>query len=152
VVVALALVFFATRHLRLLYQTIPLLVAAYVIRFLPEALAASRSSLSTITPRFEEAARSLGRGPLAVLRSLTLPLMKPGLIAGAGLVFLTAMKELPATLILQPIGFQTLATRIWSTASEGMFSEASVPALALVLASALPVYLFILRPALAPRT
>ncbi len=151
IVIALALVFFATRLARPLYQTLALLVAAYVVRFLPEALAATRASLLAVAPVFEEAARSLGRGPLAVLGTLTLPLIRPGLAAGAGLVFLTAMKELPATLILRPTGFETLATTIWSAASEGIYSQAALPGLLLLLASGVPVYLLIIRPALAPR-
>ena len=151
-VIALALVFLAARHMVPIYQTLGLLVAAYVIRFLPEALAAVRASLAGVAPRFEEAGRSLGRSPAGVLRAVTVPMIRPGLLAGAGLVFLTAMKELPATLILQPIGFETLATRIWSAASEGVFSEAALPALVLVLASAVPVYVLIIRPALAARS
>lgn len=147
-VVALALVFFSTRHAGFLYQTVALLVAAYVIRFLPEALSATRSSLAAVAPAFEEAGRSLGRGNLGVWRTVTLPLIRPGLLAGAGLVFLTSMKELPATLVLRPIGFETLATRIWSAASDGVYSEAAVPALLLLLAAAAPIYLFTIRPVL----
>ena len=78
--------------------------------------------------------------------------LKPGLLAGAGLVFLTSMKELPATLILRPIGFETLATRIWSAADEGVYSEAALPALLLLLASLVPVYLLFVRPMVAERT
>jgi len=152
IVIALSLVFLVTRLARPLYQTLGLLVAAYVVRFLPEALAAARSAFAAVSPRFEEAARSLGRGPLKVMTSLTLPLMRPGLAAGAGLVFLTSMKELPATLILRPIGFETLATRVWSAAAEGIYSQAALPALTLVLVSALPVYGLIIRPALAERS
>ena len=152
IVIALSLVFLVTRLARPLYQTLALLVAAYVVRFLPEALAAARSAFAAVSPRLEEAARSLGRGPLKVMTSLTLPLMRPGLAAGAGLVFLTSMKELPATLILRPIGFETLATRVWSAAAEGIYSQAALPALVLVLVSALPVYWLIIRPALAERT
>lgn len=151
-VIALALVFFSTRRFGFLYQTIGLLVAAYVIRFLPEALSATRSALSGVAPSYEEAARSLGRGGLHVLRTVTLPLIRPGLLAGAGLVFLTSMKELPATLVLRPTGFETLATRIWSAASDGVYSEAAVPALLLLLAAAAPIYLFTIRPALDERS
>jgi iron(III) transport system permease protein len=151
IVIALSLVFFVSRSLPSLYQTATLLVAAYVVRFLPEALAAARSAFAAVPRRFEEAARSLGRGPLGVLAGLTLPLVRPGLLAGGGLVFLTAMKELPATLILRPIGFETLATRVWSAASEGIYSEAALPALLLVAASAPPVWALIIRPALAER-
>ena len=150
-VVALALVFFATRWARPLYQSLALLVAAYVVRFLPEALTAARSALAAVPPRLEEAARGLGRRPLQVLRSVTLPLMRRGLLAGLGLVFLTSLKELPATLILRPIGFDTLAIRVWSHATEGIYSRAAVPALLLVAAAAVPVYLLVIAPALGPR-
>jgi iron(III) transport system permease protein len=77
--------------------------------------------------------------------------MRRGLLVGLGLVFLTSMKELPATLILRPIGFDTLATRVWSHAAEGIYSRAAVPALLLVAVSALPVYLLVIAPALRPR-
>jgi iron(III) transport system permease protein len=151
-VIALSLVFFAARYLPWLYQSVALLVIGYVVRFLPEALAAARSSFLAIAPSFEEAARSLGHGGWKVLTTLTLPLLRPGLAAGAGLVFLTSMKELPATLLLRPIGFETLATRIWSAASEGIYSEASLPSLVLVLVSILPVYSLIIRPSLQERS
>jgi iron(III) transport system permease protein len=151
-VIALSLVFFATRYAGALYQTFGLLVAAYVIRFLPEALAATRASLVRVAPALEEAGRTLGRSPAAVLREVTLPLVRPGLLAGAGLVFLTSMKELPATLVLRPIGFETLATRVWSAASEGVYAEAAFPALLLLLVSAPPIYLLAIRPALAERS
>ena len=149
-VIGLSIVFVASRYLRPLYQGLALLVAAYVIRFLPQALAAVRASLVALAPLFEEAARSLGLRPLAVFRTLVLPLIRPGLLAGAGLVFLTAMKELPATLLLRPTGFDTLATRVWSSAAEGIYSQAAVPALWLVAASAGPLYWLVIRPALGP--
>ncbi len=82
---------------------------------------------------------------------MTLPLIRPGVLAGVGLVFLTSMKELPATLILRPIGFETLATRIWTAASEGIYSEAALPTLLLLLASVGPVHLLFIRPMLAER-
>ncbi len=148
-VIALSLVFFAVRWTRPLYQTLPLLALAYVIRFLPQATSATRGALAGVAPVFEEAARSLGRSPAEVLRTLVLPLILPGMLAGAGLVFLTSMKELPATLLLRPIGYETLASEIWSYAAEGIYSAASAPALALVLVTGPPVYWWIIRPALA---
>ncbi|MEM7481403.1 MAG: iron ABC transporter permease [Acidobacteriota bacterium] len=151
IVIALSLVFFSIRYARPIYQTLGLLVAAYVVRFLPEALVASRAALQAVAPRFEESSRSLGRGAWKTFTGLTVPLARRGVLAGGGLVFLTAMKELPATLILRPIGFETLATRIWSNVSDGIYSQAAAPALALVAVSALPVYFLIIRPALAPR-
>ncbi|HVT45309.1 MAG TPA: iron ABC transporter permease [Thermoanaerobaculia bacterium] len=152
IVIALALVFFVSRWLPLLYQTAALLVIAYVIRFLPEAVSATKTALAAFPPLLEEAARSLGAGPLERLRTITLPLLRPGLLAGGGLVFLTSMKELPATLILRPIGFETLATRIWSATGEALYSEAALPALVLLLASAVPLYLLVIRPALEGRS
>ena len=150
-VIALAFVFFATRQLPWLYQTSTLLVLAYVVRFLPQPLAAVRAALEDVAPPFEESARSLGLSPWQSWRRVTLPLIAPGIAAGAGLVFLTTMKELPATLILRPTGFDTLATRIWAAADEGIFSEAALPAISLLAASALPVWWLTIRPALAER-
>ena len=150
-VVGLAWVFLATRYLGWAYQTLGLLVTAYVVRFLPQALAAGRSALAAAPPVLEEAARDLGSSPLEVFRTVTLPLVRPGLLMGGALVFLTAMKELPATLILRPSGFETLATRIWSTATEGIYSEAALPSFLLLAVSAVPLYLLVIRPALGER-
>jgi iron(III) transport system permease protein len=150
-VVALAMVFFSIRVARPLYQSLALLIAAYTVRFLPEAISAARASMAALAPRFEEAARALGGTPLRVARTVTLPLIRNGLLAGGGLVFLTTLKELPATLVLRPTGFETLATLVWSAASEGIYSQAAVPALWLVLVSALPVYFWVVRPGLGER-
>lgn len=151
IVIALSLVFVTTRLLPVLYQSLALLVIAYVIRFLPEAIAAVRSSLLLVPAQLEEAGRTLGRSMWRVVLTVTIPLVKPGILAGAALVFLTTMKELPATLILRPIGFETLATRVWSTAAEGFYGETGLPALLLVIASLVPVYFFIVRPVLEDR-
>jgi iron(III) transport system permease protein len=151
-VIALALVYFATRYARPIYQSLFLLVLAYIIRFLPQAVASCRSAIAAVAPSVEEAGRSLGRSPLQVLTTVTVPLVFPGLSAGAGLVFLTAMKELPATLILRPIGFETLATEIWSFASEAIYSSASIPSLLLLGVTAPVMYLLLIRPALGERT
>ncbi|MEX2372655.1 MAG: ABC transporter permease subunit, partial [Dehalococcoidia bacterium] len=140
-VVALALVFAAVR-VSWLYQTLPLLVIAYVLLFLPQAIAATRVSLERIRPSMEEAARGLGRRPWEVLTSITLPLAGRGMLAGAALVFLTTMKELPATLILAPTGFQTLATRTWTATNDARFAEAAAPALLLVAISAVALVAF----------
>jgi len=140
-VVALALVFAAVRF-SWLYQTLPLLIAAYVLLFLPQATGTMRVSLERIRPSMEEAARGLGRSPWRVLTSITLPLAGRGMLAGAALVFLTTMKELPATLILSPAGFHTLASRTWSASSEARFGEAAGPALLLVAISAVALVAF----------
>ncbi len=145
IVVALALVFFGSNFALSLYQTLPMLILAYGILFIPQALGAVRASLLQVHPGLEESARSLGRRPLRVFATITLPLAWPGVAAGAGLVFLTTMKELPATLILAPLGFKTLATDVWSAISEAFFAQAAAPALIIILVSSLPMAFFILR-------
>jgi iron(III) transport system permease protein len=145
IAVALGLVFFGANYAPLLYQTLGLLLLAYLVLFLPAAVGATRTSLLQVSPHVEQAARSLGRSPLQVMTSVTIPLVRPGILSGAALVFLLTMKELPATLILSPIGFQTLATAIWSAASEAFFAQAAMPALLLILASSLPLTLLTLR-------
>ena len=140
-VIALSLVFFAARWASPVYQTLALLVFAYVVRFFPQGLSGVESALETVSPRQEEAARSLGLGPLRALAVVTVPLVRPGVLAGAALVFLSAMKELPATLLLRPIGFDTLATEIWGLTQIGAYSRAAVPALVLIVVSAPVLYL-----------
>ena len=138
-VVALAFVFLASSYMPLLYQTLPLLVIAYVVMFLPQTAEPLRAGLLQLTPRMEEAARTLGRGRGRILRSIVFPLVAKPALAGAALVFLTAMKELPATLLLRPTGFETLSTRVWTSASAGLYSRAAVPALLLMLLSSVPL-------------
>jgi iron(III) transport system permease protein len=143
IVIALSLVFFGANYATFLYQTLAMLIFAYVVRFLPQAVGSARTSLLQISPRLEEAARCLGRTPSQTLTSITIPLLKPGLLTGLALVFLTGMKELPATLLLGPTGFQTLATRIWSATEQVFFARAAAPALLLVLVSALSVWIIL---------
>jgi iron(III) transport system permease protein len=143
IVIALSLVFFGANYAIFLYQTLFLLIFAYVIRFLPQAVGSTRASLLQVSPRLEEAARNLGRTPLQTLVSITVPLVKPGLLTGLALVFLTAMKELPVTLLLGPTGFSTMATQIWGNTQEAFFARASVPALLLVFVSAIAVWLIL---------
>ncbi len=145
IVVALALVFFGTRVVVGLYQSLAMLVFAFCVLFLPLAVGVIRAALLQVSPRVEDAARGLGRTPLQVLRTITAPLMASGVLAGAALVFLTAIKELPATLILAPIGFETLATEIWQATSAGFFERGALPALVLLAVSALPLYLLTAR-------
>ena len=137
IVIGLAFVFFAAGYAPFVYQTLPLLLLAYLVRFAPEAVGITRASLLQVSPRIEEVARTLGRSPAAVLREVTLPIMRPGLAAAAALVFLTAMKELPTTVLLAPTGFDTLALRIWSATSEGFFARAAAPALLMLVVAAL---------------
>ena len=140
IVVALAFVFFAANFTPSLYQSLPLVVVAYVVLFLPQMTEPLRGSLLQVGPRLEEAGRALGKSRSRVFRSVTAPLISRGAAAGAALVFLTAMKELPATLLLRPTGFETLATRVWSGAAAGLYSKAAGPALMLMLICCIPLY------------
>jgi len=141
IAVALALVFFGSRAGGFLYQSLALLLAAYVLRFMPYALASTRASLESISPRLEEAAISLGRRPLGATTAVVLPLARSGILAGAALVFLSTVKELPATLLLRPIGFETLATEIWKGTAIGAYSAVAPSALLLIAIASPLVYL-----------
>lgn len=141
IVIGIALVFVGVRLLRPIYQETPLLVLAYVVLFLPLAVGSVRSSVEQSPVRLEEVARSLGSTPRRVLARVTLPLAAPGLAAGAALVFVATMKELPATLLLHPTGTDTLATRLWSFTSTTNYAAAAPYAAALVLFTAVPTAL-----------
>ncbi len=145
IAIALALVFFGANYAGFLYQTTGLLLLGYLALFLSPALGAVRATLLQVNPRVEEAARGLGRSPLGAFTSVTLPAARPGIAAGASLVFLLTMKELPATLILSPAGFTTLATSVWSFTSEAFFARAAMPSLLLIILSGVPLALLMLR-------
>ncbi len=145
IVIALALVFFATQNLLSLYQTLPLLIIGYAIRYLPFSIGATHSAFAQINPRYEEAARSLGLSAREALLRITVPLARGGILAGLALVFLNVMKELPITLILRPIGFRTFATRIWSAYDEAFLSSVALPGLLLIVVSAFALGIILRR-------
>lgn len=134
IVMGTALVYLGLK-LTFLYQTLALLVIAYVLRFLPLAVGSIRSTLERIDGNLVHAARTLGASPGEVFRRVTLPLALRGIVAGGALVFLESMRELPATLLLQPTGYETLATQLWLVYEAGYFGRAAVPGLLLVLFS-----------------
>jgi iron(III) transport system permease protein len=136
IAIGLALVFFGIRAGSFLYQSVGLLVFAYVVRYMPLALASTRGALHSIDPHVLEAAASLGHARARTLARVVLPLARPGILAGAALAFLSTMKELPATLLLRPTGFETLATQIWMDTSLGYYSAAAPSALLLVAVAA----------------
>ncbi len=117
------------------------LVIAYVIRFLAIAAGGIEAGLARIAPSLEQAARLLGESAGGVLRRVHLPLLRPALASAALLVFVDAMKELPATLLLRPMNFDTLATWLYAEAARGTYEEGAVAALAIVAAGLLPVML-----------
>jgi iron(III) transport system permease protein len=150
VVIGLAMVSIGSK-LGALYQTTFLLAFAYAILFLAKSVAGMSSSLARVPTSVKDVASTLGMNQWMVIKRVVAPIAAPGIGVGTILVFLTAMKELPATLMLRPTGFDTLATEIWSAASINRFNEAAPYALILVLIAALPTFL-ISRPDKADRT
>jgi iron(III) transport system permease protein len=138
VVIALSLVFFATRYAYGLYETSTLLVIAYAILTFPLALVCVRTSVAQIPPRLPEVGRSLGRGSIAVFSRVTLRLLAPGLLAGYCLVFVTAATELTATLVLAPIGVETLSTQFWAFQQNAAYGAAAPYALVMVALAVVP--------------
>jgi len=141
VVVGLSLVFLTLAVLPAAYQTLATLAFAYAVLFAPKAIGATRSSVAAVPPELESVARSLGRGAVAAWWTTTGRLAWPGVAAGGLLVLLTAMKELPATLMLRPTGFETLATRLWSRTEAEAFGAAAPYALGLIAVAAVPAWL-----------
>jgi iron(III) transport system permease protein len=145
IVLALSFVYFGARFVNPFYQTLSLLIVAMIVRHLPQGVGATRASMLQINPRLEEASRSLGRTPLRTTLRVTLPLIWPGLAAGASLVFLTVMRDIPITLLLRPTGFDTLATEIWTATGFGAYGRAAGPALVAIAISAIPTLLLSMR-------
>lgn len=141
----LALIVFSLHVVPVAYQTLGLLVVAYALHFMAEAIGPIRSALYQAPPNLEEAARSLGRTPLQAFASVTLPLLRRGLLVSIAFVFLSAMKELPIAFLLAPLGFESLALNAWSFANEAMFGEAAPFALAIMGFSAAFVGVLLLQ-------
>ena len=123
----------------LLSGTLVVLLFAYAVRFLAVSLQTVEAGLGKIKPSMDDAARSLGHRPSAVLRSVHMPIMRGTLLTAALLVFVDVLKELPATLILRPFNYNTLAVRAFELASDERLADSSSAALAIVLAGILPV-------------
>jgi iron(III) transport system permease protein len=141
IVVALSLVFFGIRFATPIYQRTPLLIFAYVVLFLSLALGAIHNAVAQAPPALDDVARSLGRSQWGAWRAVTARLAAPGIGVAAALVCLTVMKELPTTLLLRPIGMETLATRLWSHTSAASYAAAAPYAAAIVVLAALPTAL-----------
>lgn len=126
---------------QILMGSMTVLVCAYTIRFMAISVGSVESGLARIPPSLEQAARLLGENQMGTFRRVHLPLLRPALAASALLIFVDAMKELPATLLLRPMNFETLATWLYAEAARGTYEEGAVAALAIVLAGLLPVIL-----------
>jgi len=125
----------------LLSGTIAALLFAYMVRFLAVSLHAVESGLERITPSMDEAASAMGERPLGILARIHIPMLKGSLLTALLLVFVDVLKELPATLILRPFNFNTLAVRAYELASDERLADASSAALAIVVAGLIPVIL-----------
>lgn len=148
ILIALSVVFWTLSGpswLGALYQTAPLLVLAYVVHFGAQAMRATQVAVSAVPRRLDDAARTLGASRVRRLGSVELPLMLPGLAAGAGLVLLSTIKELPATLLLRPTGTDTLALEVWRARETANWPEAGLAGLTLVLLSAVLTWFLVLR-------
>ncbi|NIO11339.1 MAG: ABC transporter permease subunit, partial [Deltaproteobacteria bacterium] len=127
-----------------LYGTPIVLIVAYLIHYLPAGLQSMESAIQQVNPNLEEAAKSLGARSYQAFQRVTLPLVRGGFLVAWILMFLQCMKELPATLLLRPVGFDTLAVRIWLEASEELYQLAAPPALLIVIMT-IPVVLLLSR-------
>ncbi|MBI3569656.1 MAG: iron ABC transporter permease [Gammaproteobacteria bacterium] len=131
----------------LLTGTLIALVLAYGVRFMAVAHGPIDSTFERIKPSLWQAARSLGAGNWEILRRVSIPMLKSGLLSAGLLVFVEVMKEMPATLLLRPFGWDTLATRIFEMTAEGEWERAALPAVTLVLAGLIPVVMLVRRAA-----
>ena len=129
--------------LPLLKGALAVMVTALAVRFMAVGFNPIQAAMQRITPNQERAARSLGLGAWQSLRRLHVPLLRPGLLSAALLVFVEVMKEMPITLMTRPFGWDTLAVRIYEMTSEGMWERAALPSVCVVLAGLLPVFLLV---------
>jgi iron(III) transport system permease protein len=141
IVVGLSLVFFSLSVLPGLYQTALVLAFAYGVLFMPKAIGAIRSSTAQVPTSLEDVSRTLGYGKLQTWWLVTARLARPGIAAGGLLVAVTAMKELPATLLLRPTGTDTLAIELWARTDVSAYGAAAPYAATLILVAAVPAFL-----------
>ena len=135
IVVGLALVYFSINFLFPYYQTLIILIFGYGILFLPVGVSAIKTTLVQINPNLEDASRGLGVGYWGTMVKVTIPLIFPSILAGGLLIFLLTLKELPLTMVLAPLNFDSLSLKVWSYASEAFFAKAAFPAILLILLS-----------------
>ena len=140
-VLGLSLILLYNTYLPWIYGTAAMVVLGYLLRYLPQAVQGSAAALSQVDPNLEEAARGLGRSGWQALREVTIPLIRPGMVAGWMLVFISSIKEVAATLLLRPAGFDTLPVRIWIATIEVDFAGAASTSLILIATTALPLFL-----------
>ena len=145
IAVGISMLFITIKIFPAIYQTFTTLIISYLIVFLPQAVGGGQASMEQVKLSYIEASSGLGLSKLDTFFKVTFPLIYRGLFAGAALVFLSTMKELPQTLLLRPTGFNTMAVDIWSYASEALFTQAAFSAFILLAISAFPTYILSTR-------
>lgn len=140
-VIALSLIYFSINYAKPIYQTFVVVIIAYFMLYLPMAQTALRTSLAQLPETMEKIGHSLGRKPSYIFRTLTVPMLLPGLTAAFALVFLNLMKELTATLLLTPSDLRTLSVAVWDYTTDAEYAAASPYAAMIILCSGVPVYL-----------
>jgi len=145
IAVGISMLFITIKIFPAIYQTFTTLIISYLIVFLPQAVGGGQASMEQVKLSYIEASSGLGLSKLDTFFKVTFPLIYRGLVAGAALVFLSTMKELPQTLLLRPTGFSTMAVDIWSYASEALFTQAAFSAFILLAISAFPTYILSTR-------
>ena len=145
IAVGISMLFITIKIFPSIYQTFTTLIISYLIVFLPQAVGGGQASMEQVKLTYIEASSGLGLSKLDTFFKITFPLIYRGLFAGAALVFLSTMKELPQTLLLRPTGFSTMAVDIWSNASEALFTQAAFSSFILLVISALPTYILSTR-------
>ena len=145
IAVGISMLFITIKIFPAIYQTFTTLIISYLIVFLPQAVGGGQASMEQVKLSYIEASAGLGLSKLDTFFKVTFPLIYRGLVAGAALVFLSTMKELPQTLLLRPTGFSTMAVDIWSYASEALFTQAAFSAFILLAISAFPTYILSTR-------
>lgn len=138
----LALHWFEIEAGQLIQGTLAIMLIAYLIRFMAVSHYPIDSAMQRITHSVDEAAMSLGVHGWTMIRTVHIPILKPGIFTAATLVFVDVMKEMPITLMTRPFGWDTLAVRIYEMTSEGQWEQAALPAVTLILAGLIPIYLF----------
>lgn len=139
IVVVLGVAFLTNTVAPWLYGSLPVMVGAFMVRYMSQGLRAVESGLSQLPQRLGEAAQGLGERPARVFWRIDAPLLRPSLAVGWALVFLNVLKDLPVNLLLRPPGFDTLPVRTWLSATDGIYTQAALPGLLLIAAAAVPL-------------
>jgi len=135
IVIAISFVYFTINFVSPIYQTLVMLIIGYGVLFLPVAVSSMKTTLLQLNPNLEDASRGLGLGYWSTMWRVTIPLIMPSILAGALLVFLLTLKELPLTMVLAPLNFDSLSLKVWGFASEAFFAKAALPSIMIILLS-----------------